>query len=163
MSRRHAAEKRIINPDVKYNSVILSKFINNIMKDGKKATAEKIVYGALDLIRSKNNLEPLQAFNDCINNLKPREELKSVRVGGANYQVPSAVREERAVTLAIRWLIDAARKRKDGRSMMQKLSAEMFEAINSRGSAFKKKEDVSKMAEANKAFSHFAVGNNGGR
>lgn len=162
MSRRRAAEKRILNPDVKYNSVILSKFINNIMQDGKKATAEKVVYGALDVIKHKNSLDPFQAFNDCINNLKPREELRSVRVGGANYQVPSVVREDRAVTLAIRWLIDAARKRK-GRSMIQKLSEEIFEAVNSRGAAFKKKEDVSKMAEANKAFAHFAVNNNGGR
>lgn len=155
MSRRHAAEKRSVNPDTKYKSVLLSKFINKIMEDGKKALAEKIVYGAFERVEKKHSVEAFKTFNDCINNVKPYVEVKSVRVGGANYQVPSPVDERRGFALATRWVIDAAKKR-SGRSMIEKLSEELFEAANNRGVAVKKREDTHKMADANKAFAHFA-------
>ena len=159
MSRRRAAVKRVIKPDAKYNSVLLSKFINNVMVDGKKSLAEKIVYDALDRIEKKHSLDPIQAFNDGMNNVKPFVEVTSVRVGGANYQVPSPVDERRGYALATRWIVDASIKR-SGRSMIEKLAEELFDAANNRGVAIKKKEDTHKMAEANKAFAHFAQRNN---
>lgn len=155
MSRRRSAVKRVISPDAKYGSSLLSKFINNVMKDGKKSTAEKIVYGALDRVEKKHNVESLKTFVESMDNVKPNVEVTSVRVGGANYQVPSPVDERRGYALAARWIIDAAQKR-SGRSMIEKLSEELFDAANSRGVAIKKREDTHKMAEANKAFSHFA-------
>lgn len=155
MSRRHAAEKRIISPDTKYKSVLLSKFINNVMESGKKALAEKIVYGAFNRVETKHGADPFKIFVECMNNVKPYVEVKSVRVGGANYQVPAPVSEARGYALAIRWVISAALKR-HGRSMREKLSEELFDAANNRGVAVKKREDTHKMAEANKAFSHFA-------
>jgi small subunit ribosomal protein S7 len=161
MSRRHSAEVRVVLPDVKYKSVFLAKFINNVMERGKKSLAEKIVYGALDLIEKKHKVDPFEAFNTAISNVKPNVEVTSVRVGGANYQVPSAVDEKRGNTLAIRWIIASATKRSE-KTMCQKLSEELFEASNGRGGAVKKREDTHKMAEANKAFAHFAV-KKGGR
>ncbi|MFK7974125.1 MAG: 30S ribosomal protein S7 [Rickettsiaceae bacterium] len=155
MSRRHAAEKRLVKPDSKYKSVLLSKFINNVMQSGKKALAERLVYGAFGKVEKKHAADPFQTFNDCINNVKPYVEVKSVRVGGANYQVPSPVDERRGYALAMRWVIDAAQKR-SGRSMIEKLAEEFFDAANNRGVAIKKRDDTHKMAEANKAFSHFA-------
>lgn len=155
MSRRHAAEKRDVKPDSKYNSVLLSKFINNIMQDGKKSVAEKIVYGALARVEKKHGANAFEAFKDGVNNVKPFVEVKSVRVGGANYQVPQPVNDKRGYALATRWLIDAASKR-SGRSMIEKLSDEIFDAANNRGASVKKREDTHKMAESNKAFSHFA-------
>ena len=155
MSRRHAAVKKVIKPDTKYNSVLLSRFINNVMKDGKKSLAEKIVYGALERVEKKQNADPFKTFTDGINNVKPFVEVTSVRVGGANYQVPSPVDERRGYALATRWLINAAIKR-SGRSMVEKLAEELFDAANNRGVAIKKREDTHKMAESNKAFAHFA-------
>lgn len=155
MSRRHAAVKRVIKPDAKYNSLLLSKFINNVMEDGKKAVAEKVVYGALNRMEKKHSTEAFKSFTEAMNNVKPYVEVTSVRVGGANYQVPSPVDERRGYALAIRWVIAAALKR-SGRSMIEKLSEELFDAANNRGVAIKKKEDTHKMAESNKAFSHFA-------
>ena len=155
MSRRHAAVKRVVNPDTKYNSTLLAKFINNLMQDGKKALAEKVVYGALDRVEKKHGSEAFKTFTDSMNNVKPYLEVSSVRVGGANYQVPSPVNERRGYALAARWIIDAAQKR-SGRSMIEKLSEEFFDAANNRGVALKKREDTHKMAEANKAFAHFA-------
>lgn len=155
MSRRHAAEKRLITPDVKYNSVLLARFINSIMKEGKKALAEKIVYNAFNKIEKKHNTDPYEVFNNAVNNVKPYLEVTSVRVGGANYQVPSPVDERRGYTLASRWIIDAAGRRSE-KTMIDKLAEELFEAANSRGVAIKKREDTHKMAEANKAFAHFS-------
>ena len=153
MSRRHAAIKREILPDVKYGSLLISKFINNIMEQGKKELAEKIVYKAFDLLKSKHRVDPFEAFNTALTNVRPHVEVTSVRVGGANYQVPSPVEDRRSYTLASRWIIDAAKKRSG--SMMIKLSEELFEASNNRGVAVKKKDDTHKMAEANKAFAHY--------
>jgi small subunit ribosomal protein S7 len=155
MSRRHAAVKKIVKPDTKYKSVLLSKFINNIMQSGKKSLAERLVYGAFERVEKKHGSDPFKIFSDCMSNVKPYVEVKSVRVGGANYQVPSPVDEKRGNALAIRWVIGAAQKR-SGRSMIEKLAEELFDAANSRGVAIKKREDTHKMAEANKAFSHFA-------
>jgi len=161
MSRRHAAVKREILPDVKYGSLLISKFINNIMEQGKKELAEKIVYKAFDLLKSKHRVDPFEAFNTALTNVRPHVEVTSVRVGGANYQVPSAVEDRRSYTLASRWIIDAAKKRSG--NMMVKLSEELFEASNNRGVAVKKKDDTHKMAEANKAFAHFGVKKVGAR
>lgn len=161
MSRRHAAIKREVLPDVKYGSTLIAKFINNIMEQGKKGLAEKIVYQAFDLLKSKHRVEPFEAFNTAITNVRPHLEVTSVRVGGANYQVPSPVDERRGYTLASRWVIDAAKKRSG--SMITKLAEEIFEASNNRGIAVKKKDDTHKMAEANKAFAHFGVKKTGGR
>ncbi len=158
MSRRHAAVKRVVSPDSKYKSIPLTKFINNVMKDGKKATAEKLVYGALDRVEKKHGADPFKTFTDAMSNVKPFVEVSSVRVGGANYQVPSPVDDRRGNALAIRWIVDAAQKR-SGRSMIEKIAEELFDAANSRGVAIKKKEDTHKMAEANKAFAHFAQRN----
>lgn len=155
MSRRNAAVKREISPDTRYNSVLLAKFINHLMRDGKKAIAEKVVYGALDRVKKKHGADSYETFTESMNNVKPYLEVTSVRVGGANYQVPAPVDERRGFALATRWIIEAARKR-SGRSMIEKLSDEFFDAANSRGVAIKKREDTHKMAESNKAFSHFA-------
>lgn len=155
MSRRHAAVKRVVSPDTKYNSVLITKFTNHLMIDGKKALAEKIVYSAFERIEKRHGGEPFKIFTDAMNNVKPYLEVTSVRVGGANYQVPSPVDERRGFALATRWVIDAAQKR-SGRSMIEKLAEELFDAANSRGVAIKKREDTHKMAEANKAFAHFA-------
>jgi small subunit ribosomal protein S7 len=154
MSRRHAAEKREILPDAKYGDRVLTKFMNNLMLDGKKSVAESIVYGALTRVESKLKREPIEAFHEALDNVKPSVEVRSRRVGGATYQVPVEVRTERREALAIRWLITAARKRNEN-TMEERLAAELSDAINNRGTAVKKREDTHKMADANKAFSHY--------
>ena len=154
MSRRHAAEKRDILPDAKYGDKVLTKFMNNLMLDGKKSIAEGIVYGALDRVQSKLKREPVECFHEALNNVKPSVEVRSRRVGGATYQVPVEVRTERREALAIRWLITAARKRNEN-TMEERLAAELSDAVNNRGTAVKKREDTHKMADANKAFSHY--------
>lgn len=155
MSRRHAAERRVVLPDMKYNSPLLARFINNIMREGKKALAEKIVYSAFSKLEKKHKVDPYETFNNAMNNVKPYLEVTSVRVGGANYQFPSPVDEKRGYALASRWIINAANKRSE-KMMIDKLAEELFEASNSRGVAIKKREDTHKMAEANKAFAHFS-------
>ena len=154
MSRKRKAPVRKVYPDPKFNSEIVSKFINSIMYDGKRSTAEKILYDALDKIKSKNNEDPLKIFNTAISNVKPNLECRSRRVGGATYQVPVEVKSKRAQALALRWLIDASRKRKD-KNMSDKIFNEIYDAYQNRGAAIKKKEDTHKMAESNKAFAHF--------
>ena len=155
MSRKRKAPKKIPIVDPKYKSSIIPKLINSIMYDGKKTTAEKIVYDALNKIKSKNNNEdPLKVFNTAISNVKPNLECRSRRVGGATYQVPVEVKSKRAQALALRWLMDATRKRKN-KTMADKLYAEILDASQNKGSAIKKREDTHKMAEANKAFAHF--------
>ena len=154
MSRKRKAPKKIPIVDPKYRSVIIPKLINSIMYDGRKITAEKIVYDAIDKIKTKSKDEPITVFNDAINNVKPTVEVRSRRVGGATYQVPVEVRPKRSQALALRWLIDASRKRKD-KTMSDKLFNEIFDAYNNRGSSIKKKEDTHKMAESNKAFAHY--------
>ena len=154
MARRRRPEKREILPDPKFKDLVLSKFMNNLMLDGKKSVAEKIVYGALDSVEAKAKKDPLQLFHDALNNVKPGIEVRSRRVGGATYQVPVEVRPERAQALAIRWLIAAARKRNET-TMIDRLSGELMDAANNRGAAVKKREDTHKMAEANRAFSHY--------
>ena len=154
MSRKRKAPVRKIYPDPKYRSVVVSKFINSIMYDGKRSTAEKILYDALDKIKQKGNEDPIKVFNNAINNVKPNLEVRSRRVGGATYQVPVEVKPNRGQALALRWLIDASRKRKD-KKMSDKIFNEIFDAYQNRGSAIKKKEDTHKMAESNKAFAHF--------
>ncbi|MFC3053365.1 30S ribosomal protein S7 [Kordiimonas pumila] len=154
MSRRHKAEKREVLPDPKFGDKVLTKFMNSLMLDGKKSVAERIVYGAFDKIESRAKSEPLGLFHEALDNVKPAIEVRSRRVGGATYQVPVEVRSERAQALAIRWLIDAARKRNET-TMVDRLSGELLDAANSRGSAVKKREDTHKMADANKAFSHY--------
>ena len=154
MSRRRKAEKRDVIPDPKYNDRVLSRFINIVMNDGKKSTAEKIVYGALDTVAEKTRDEPIKIFERALQNCKPDVEVKSRRVGGATYQVPVEVREERRIALSMRWLVLYARRRA-GRTMREKLAAELIEAANERGGAYKKREDTHRMAEANKAFAHY--------
>ena len=154
MSRRHAAEKREILPDAKYGDRVLTKFMNNLMIDGKKSVAESIVYGALDRVQSRLKREPVAAFHEALDNVKPSLEVRSRRVGGATYQVPVEVRSERRQALAIRWLITAARNRNEN-TMVERLSGELLDAANNRGTAVKKREDTHKMADANKAFSHY--------
>ena len=154
MSRRHAAEKREVLPDAKYGDRVLTKFMNNLMIDGKKSVAESIVYNALDRVQSRLKREPIQAFHEALDNVKPSLEVRSRRVGGATYQVPVEVRPERREALAIRWLITAARKRNEN-TMEERLAAELSDAVNNRGTAVKKREDTHKMADANKAFSHY--------
>ena len=154
MSRKKSAPKKLNVVDPKYKSVIIPKLINSIMLDGKKTIAEKIVYDAIDKIKSKSKDEPLTVFNDAINNVRPTVEVRSRRVGGATYQVPVEVKAKRSQALALRWIIDASRKRKD-KKMSDKLFNEIFDAYQKRGSAIKKKEDTHKMAESNKAFAHF--------
>jgi len=154
MSRRHAAEHREILPDAKYGDHVVMKFINSLMRAGKKSIAEAIVYGAFDQIAKRGGKDPLQTFHDALNNVKPSLEVRSRRVGGATYQVPVEVRTERRQALAIRWLIDASRKRNET-TMVERLSREILDASESRGTAIKKREDVHRMAEANKAFAHY--------
>ena len=154
MSRKRKAPKRIPIVDPKFKSAIIPKLINSIMYDGKKTTAEKIVYDALDKIKLKSKDEPINIFNEAINNIKPTVEVRSRRVGGATYQVPVEVRPKRSQALALRWLIEASRKRKD-KTMSDKLFSEIFDAYNKKGSSIKKKEDTHKMAESNKAFAHY--------
>ncbi|WP_103334340.1 30S ribosomal protein S7 [Pseudotabrizicola formosa] len=154
MSRRHAAEKREILPDAKYGDRVLTKFMNNLMLDGKKSVAESIVYGALSRVETRLKREPISAFHEALENVKPSVEVRSRRVGGATYQVPVEVRTERREALAIRWLIIAARKRNEN-TMEERLAAELSDAVNNRGTAVKKREDTHKMADANKAFSHY--------
>ena len=154
MPRRREVPKREILPDPKFGSVELAKFMNVVMLSGKKAVAERIVYGALDQIQTKSGKEPLEVFNTAINNIKPLVEVKSRRVGGANYQVPVEVRPVRRLALAMRWLREAAKKRGE-KSMDLRLAGELMDAAEGRGGAMKKREDTHKMAEANKAFSHF--------
>ena len=154
MSRRHRAEKREINPDPKFGDLVVSKFMNNLMVDGKKSVAETIVYGAFDRIVAKSKQEPLQVFHQALDNVAPAIEVRSRRVGGATYQVPVEVRTERRQALAIRWLITAARARNEN-TMVDRLSGELMDAASNRGSAVKKREDTHRMAEANRAFSHY--------
>ena len=154
MPRRREVPKREILPDPKFGSVELAKFMNVVMLSGKKAVAERIVYGALDQVQSKSGKEPIEVFNLAINNIKPIVEVKSRRVGGANYQVPVEVRPVRRLALAMRWLREAAKKRGE-KSMDLRLAGELLDAAEGRGAAMKKREDTHKMAEANKAFSHF--------
>ncbi|MGX1785150.1 30S ribosomal protein S7 [Bosea sp. NPDC055332] len=154
MSRRHSAEKREIIPDAKFGDVIVTKFMNSVMYEGKKSTAEGIVYGAFDIIEGKLKSDPLAVFKTALENVAPAIEVRSRRVGGATYQVPVEVRTERRQALAIRWLIAAARARND-RTMVERLSAELMDAANNRGNAVKKREDTHRMAEANRAFSHY--------
>ena len=154
MSRKRKAPKKIPIVDPKFKSVIIPKLINSIMLDGKKTIAEKIVYDAIDKIKSKSKDEPVPVFKDPINNVRPTVEVRSRRVGGATYQVPVEVKAKRSQALALRWIIDASRKRKD-KKMSDKLFNEIFDAYQKRGSAIKKKEDTHKMAESNKAFAHF--------
>jgi small subunit ribosomal protein S7 len=154
MSRRRRAEKREILPDPKFKDLVLSKFMNNLMLDGKKSVSEKIVYGAFDEIENKMKRPPLEVFHEALDNIKPSVEVRSRRVGGATYQVPVEVRPQRREALAIRWLIKASRDRNE-KTMKDRLASELIDAVNTRGSAVKKKEDTHKMAEANKAFSHY--------
>ncbi|MEX0346992.1 MAG: 30S ribosomal protein S7 [Rhizobiaceae bacterium] len=154
MSRRHSAEKREINPDPKFGDQVITKFMNAIMLDGKKSVAERIVYGALDQVEQKAKAEPLGLFHQALENVSPHVEVRSRRVGGATYQVPVEVRTERRQALAIRWLISAARGRNET-TMIDRLSGELMDAANNRGTAVKKREDTHRMAEANRAFSHY--------
>ena len=154
MSRRHRAEKREVLPDPKFGDLIVSKFMNSLMRDGKKSVAESIVYGAFDKIQGKGGVDPLQTFHDALDNVMPQIEVRSRRVGGATYQVPVEVRPDRRRALAIRWLITAARGRNET-TMVDRLSGELLDAANNRGTAVKKREDTHRMAEANRAFSHY--------
>jgi len=154
MSRRHRAEKREILPDAKYGDRVLSKFMNNLMYDGKKSAAERIVYGAMERVEGRLKRAPVDVFHEALDNIKPSVEVRSRRVGGATYQVPVEVRPERREALAIRWLITAARARNEN-TMEERLAGEMMDAVAGRGTAVKKREDTHKMADANKAFSHY--------
>ena len=154
MSRRRAAEKREVLPDAKFGDVVLSKFMNTLMERGKKSVAERVVYGALDEIEGKLKQDPIPAFHEALENVKPAVEVRSRRVGGATYQVPVEVRPDRRKALAIRWLVTAARKRGEN-TMTEKLAGELLDASSNRGTAVKKREDTHKMAEANRAFSHY--------
>jgi len=154
MSRRHAAEKREILPDAKYGDLVVTKFMNCLMLDGKKSAAERIVYGAFERVEAKMKSDPLALFHEAIDNVKPSVEVRSRRVGGATYQVPVEVRTSRRQALAIRWLVEMTRKRSEN-TMVDRLSGELMDAAQNRGSAVKKREDTHKMAEANKAFSHY--------
>ncbi len=154
MSRRSTPAKREILPDPVYNSLLVSKFVNILMERGKKATAERIIYGALEIVAKKSGEEALEAFTKALNNIKPSVEVKSRRVGGATYQVPVEVRPDRRTSLALRWVIGYARQRTE-KTMTDRLSAELLDAANNRGASVKKREDTHRMAEANKAFSHY--------
>lgn len=154
MARRRHAAKRVIVPDPKFHDKVVAKFINDLMKDGKKSTAEAICYGAFDVLQAKFSDEPVKLFKKALNNVKPNVEVRSRRVGGATYQVPMEVRPERKQTLASRWIISYAKER-NGKNMIEKLAAELMDACDNKGGAIKKREDVHKMADANKAFSHF--------
>ena len=154
MSRRRKAEKRPVLPDPKFKDQVVSKFMSCLMYDGKRSTAEKIVYGAFDQIEAKIGVEPTKVFHDALDNVRPHLEVRSRRVGGATYQVPVEVRTDRGQALAIRWIIDSSRKRGET-TMTARLSGELLDAANNRGNAVKKSEDTHKMAEANRAFSHY--------
>ena len=154
MSRRRAAIKREVLPDHKFIDLVITRFMNRIMKDGKKSVSEKIVYGALNIVFEKTKKEPLEFFHKALDNVKPNLEVKSRRVGGATYQVPMEVRPRRAQTLAMKWIIDSALKRNE-KTMREKIASEIIEAHNNKGNAVKKREETHKMAEANRAFSHF--------
>lgn len=154
MARRREAEKREILPDPKYNSKLVSRFINVIMKDGKKSIAEKTFYGALDIIKEKTGSDPLKVFKTAVDNVKPVLEVRPRRVGGATYQVPMEVKPQRRIALALRWIVTYARARKE-KTMRERLAAELLDAYNNTGSSIKKKEDTHKMAEANRAFAHY--------
>ena len=154
MSRRHRAEKREIIPDPKFGDIVVTKFMNSVMYEGKKSVAEQIVYGAMDTIQSKTRQDPLAVFKQALENVMPQIEVRSRRVGGATYQVPVEVRVSRRQALAIRWLLAAARERNE-KTMTERLSAELLDASNNRGNAVKKREDTHRMAEANRAFSHY--------
>ncbi len=154
MSRRHSAEKREVLPDAKFGDRVLTKFMNNLMHDGKKSVAEGIVYGALERVETKLRRAPIEVFHEALDNIKPSVEVRSRRVGGATYQVPVEVRPERREALAIRWLIKASRARNE-HTMEERLAGEVLDAANMRGTAVKKREDTHKMADANKAFSHY--------
>ena len=154
MSRKKTQPKKNVVPDPKFNSTIIPKLINNIMYDGKRGVAAKIVYDAIDKIKTKSKDEPINIFNEAINNIKPTVEVRSRRVGGATYQVPVEIRNDRSQALALRWIIDLSRKRSEN-TMVERLSGELLDAANNRGAAVKKREDTHKMAEANKAFSHY--------
>ena len=154
MSRRHSAEKREINPDPKFGNLVVSKFMNSIMYEGKKSVAEQIVYGAFDAIEAKTKSSPVSVFQQALDNVMPSIEVRSRRVGGATYQVPVEVRNDRRQALGIRWIISAARERNE-KTMVERLSAELLDASNNRGTAVKKREDTHRMAEANRAFSHY--------
>ena len=154
MSRRHRAEKREIIPDPKYGDLVVTKFMNSLMSEGKKSVAERIVYGALGRIEQKAKRDGLELFHEALNNVKPAIEVRSRRVGGATYQVPVEVRNDRRQALAIRWIINASRGRNEN-TMEERLSGELLDAANNRGTAVKKREDTHKMAEANRAFSHY--------
>lgn len=154
MSRRHSAEQRKVLPDAKFGNVTVTKLINYLMESGKKSVAEAIVYNAFDILAKNTKTDPIQSFIDALEAVRPTVEVRSRRVGGATYQVPAEVRQNRSIALALRWIIDASRKRKE-KTMQQRLAGEFLDAINKRGSAIKKREDTHKMAEANKAFAHF--------
>jgi small subunit ribosomal protein S7 len=154
MSRRHSADKREITPDPKYKNEVVTKFMNSVMREGKKSVAERIVYGAFQLIEGKTKQDPLSVFRSALDNVMPTIEVRSRRVGGATYQVPVEVRSDRRQALAIRWLLSAARGRNE-KTMTEKLSGELLDAANNRGNAVKKREDTHRMAEANRAFSHY--------
>ena len=154
MSRRHAAEKREINPDPKYGNLVVSKFMNSVMYEGKKSVAESIVYGAFEIIEGKTKQSPIGVFQQALDNVMPSIEVRSRRVGGATYQVPVEVRISRRQALGIRWIISAARERNE-KTMTDRLSGELLDASNNRGNAVKKREDTHRMAEANRAFSHY--------
>ena len=154
MSRRHQAEKRDILPDAKYGDIVITRTINLIMKDGKKSAAEKIFYGAMERMEQKLRRNPVEAFHEALNNLKPEVEVRSRRVGGATYQVPMPVRPERQQALAIRWMISFARKRGE-RTMEERMTGELLDILENRGGAMKKREETHKMAEANRAFAHY--------
>lgn len=154
MSRRRVAEKRQILPDPKYGDQVLAKFINMVMRSGKKSVAEKIIYGALEEIGAKGKGDPLELFGKAIDNIRPLVEVKSRRVGGATYQIPVEVRHDRSTALAMRWLVDAAKNRGE-KNMGMRLAGELLDACENKGTAIKKREDTHRMAEANKAFSHY--------
>ena len=154
MSRRRQAEKRQVLPDAKFGNVVITKFVNSLMQSGKRSVAEAIFYGALDDIQKKTGTQPVEAFEKALENIKPQVEVRSRRVGGATYQVPVEVRAERAQALAIRWLIGYARSRNE-KGMRSRLAGELMDAVSNRGGAFKKREDVHRMAEANRAFAHY--------
>jgi small subunit ribosomal protein S7 len=154
MSRRHAAERREVLPDAKFGDAVVSRFMNVLMYAGKKSAAETIVYGAFDRIKAKANQDPLRVFHDALEHVRPQLEVRSRRVGGATYQVPVEVRPDRGQALAIRWIIGAARARSEN-TMVERLSGELLDAANNRGNAVKKREDTHRMAEANRAFSHY--------
>jgi len=154
MSRRRAADKREVLPDHKYKDLVLTRFMNRIMQDGKKSVSERIVYGAFDIVSDKTDKKPIEFFHEALNKVKPNLEVRSRRVGGATYQVPMEVRPRRAQTLAMKWIVDSALKRNE-KTMKEKIAAEIMDAFNNKGNAVKKREETHKMAEANRAFSHF--------